>query len=1180
MNVERKIGKSLMTFGLIAFGTLLMPRTSPAQTVQEVVQKKQFGKDTTVRELHYAPRGNDFVLVSGKRRFNRALYGTNTGFRVEAGDLPELALYMPGMGGNLQWFFLKDTKKKAIIQASDIRTTYRPGAMIYEIRDPWLGNGKLELTVLAMADSEGMIIRVKSEKLPSDVRIGWVFGGASGKTFSRHGDIGADPESSFYLKPENCVGNQYSVSANRFRLTFAGGKKVLEGIYPGTASLTDASAGETAFFGNTKPGTAPIINGILPLSGNKQYHLCIYNPDGAAIKGYNMLPALYARAEQARKALADRVVLETPDPYINTLGGALSMAADAIWEDPTYLHGAVAWRMRLNAWRGAYVADQLGWHDRAKAHFSSYAKSQLTEPPAGPVVADTALHLARQQEKIGNSMFSSGYICRNPNGDIRPHHYDMNLVFIDQLLTHFNHTGDTAYLREMWPVVERHLDWEKRNFDTDNDGLYDAYCCIWASDALQYSGGGVAHSTAYNYRANLTAATLAGIIGKDGSRYRDEARKIREAVQAKLWLNDKGWFAEYIDRAGNKLVHPAAGLWTIYHLMESGLPDPQQRWKMLSYIDDHIPHLSVKVKQLPHEDLFLLSTTNWQPYTWSVNNVALAEVLHTALAYWQGERSEKAFRLWRSALIESMYMSASPGGFQQLSWYDEARGELYRDFADPIGVAARSLVEGLFGITPMAFLDTLFIKPGLPSSWNNARLRLPQIEFAYSRVDNKTVYRIIQQADKLLNLDLRIPANSVDIKSVKVNGKNVSWEPCVSVGSPRIRIAASALPAYTVEILWGEEEPVSPQEIVITDDGNNAGYVPGRNILFEEKVQGGLKWLSPKTVWIKPLVEIRAPHEQAAAALQFTLFNNGKQAVTLQVSVNNKLIDTLELPAGKESNLFTVSSAIAVPGTNRIQVKALGSGYITSGDVVNWNISSKAEGRSVDISAAFNDSVPAIFRQQYLSPRPAIVTLQLPWQGIGNWCYPLIQPEISDKGLRAIAAAGRKLSIHQGIGFATPASGDNIVYTSLWDNYPDSVAIPVTGNAAHAYFLMTGSTNHMQSQLVNGFVKAVYKDGTETVLELRNPETWWPIEQDYINTGGAFALNKPAPPRIELKTGKQIGKDFHYYPIKGFSNMGIDGGAATVLDLPLDPNRTLSHLVLKAHANEVVIGLMAVTLVD
>ncbi len=45
-------------------------------------------------------REKDFVTTNGALRFNRALYGGNTAFRVEAGDLPEFALYLPGMGGN------------------------------------------------------------------------------------------------------------------------------------------------------------------------------------------------------------------------------------------------------------------------------------------------------------------------------------------------------------------------------------------------------------------------------------------------------------------------------------------------------------------------------------------------------------------------------------------------------------------------------------------------------------------------------------------------------------------------------------------------------------------------------------------------------------------------------------------------------------------------------------------------------------------------------------------------------------------------------------------------------------------------------------------------------------------------------------------------------------------------
>lgn len=41
----------------------------------------------------------------------------------------------------------------------------------------------------------------------------------------------------------------------------------------------------------------------------------------------------------------------------------------------------------------------------------------------------------------------------------------------------------------------------------------------------------------------------------------------------------------------------------------------------------------------------------------------------------------------------------------------------------------------------------------------------------------------------------------------------------------------------------------------------------------------------------------------------------------------------------------------------------------------------------------------------------------------------------------------------------------------------------------------------------------------------------------------------------------------------------IEGGMATLLDLPLDSDKELDRLYLKTIANEVIIGLMSVTLV-
>ena len=1118
------------------------------------------------RTLRYRPDGTDFVIENGTKRFTRALYGTNTAFRVETGDLPEFALYLPGMGGNFKFGLRAGNESKWLIKASHIVAWYRPGTMRYEIRDPLLGTGKLLLEVQAMADAEGMLIKAQFEGVPAGkVQLLWAFGGVTGKKFSRDGDIGADPESSFYLKPENCEGNTLQLQRNAFRLTYGvplrkkeGEEKAqieqrnLVGVVPPGAQLrvVDAAQQESPVqLLASKESTTPALAGSLPVKGGEALYFAVQVPQTAAMLRYADLPAAFARAEAARQTLANRIQVKTPDPYINTLGGALSIAADAIWQEPGYLHGAIAWRMPLNGWRGAYTADPLGWHDRAQTHFRAYAKSQLTSPATGPVVMDTALNLARSQEKLGTSVYSSGYISRNPGGDFRPHHYDMNLVFIDELLRHFNWTGDLAFAKEMYPVLQRHLAWEKRNFDPDNDHLYDAYAAIWASDALQYSGGAVTHSSSYNYLANLLTAELAQRLGENSAPYRQEATAIKQAIDKRLWLSEKGWYAEYQDALGLKQLHPAAGLWTVYHALDSQVPDPFQAYQALRYVDAEIPHIPVRAAGLPDEGYYLLSTTNWQPYDWSINNVALAEVLHTTLANWQAGRSEEAFKLWKSALLESMYLGSSPGNFQQVSFYDAHRGELYRDFADPIGMASRSLVEGLFGIQPDALAGTLVVRPGLPAAWNDAALTVPDVTFNFRRTGRQEVYTITPRFAKPLKLRLQVPAHGTTVQSVTVNGQPVKWRNIVeAVGQPIIEISSEVAANYVVEIRWAGEKP----EVIKLKE----------NYKLDSVFQFGVSNAS-----IEKLFDPQHVLRRAFTAPSLAKGTSGSVGIIAQVAggAGSRTV-FVQLQQGD----LTWWAPLA------LNVQAASVPLAAASPV-----SAAVKYEKVNLTPYFNDKVTQIFQNKYISPRPNGPTLQLPTQGIGNWCYPLTQAVIDDSGLRQAAGAKNEIQMPGGVPLGTPSAADakNILFVSQWDNYAEQATVPLRGKARHAYLLMAGSTNPMQSQMTNGEVVVTYADNSTDILPLRNPTTWWPIEQDYLEDGFAFTTGAPRPYRLYLKTS-QLSREApaSYTSIKGFSTRAIDGGAATVLDLPLNPRKKLKSLTVRALCNDVVIGLMSVTL--
>lgn len=121
------------------------------------------------RKLRYTPEGEDFVIVNGDKKFNRALYGTNTAFRIETGDLPEFGFFMPNMGGNMQLGLIKGTKSLWLNDAEYVKSIYRAGSRIYEVKDPFIESGKIRITVLAMSDSEGMIMKIESENLPSNI---------------------------------------------------------------------------------------------------------------------------------------------------------------------------------------------------------------------------------------------------------------------------------------------------------------------------------------------------------------------------------------------------------------------------------------------------------------------------------------------------------------------------------------------------------------------------------------------------------------------------------------------------------------------------------------------------------------------------------------------------------------------------------------------------------------------------------------------------------------------------------------------------------------------------------------------------------------------------------------------------------------------------------------------------
>ena len=976
------------------------------------------------RKYNYRPVGREIVCNNGDNRYTRALYGTHGPFRLETSDRPIFATYKKGECRNIRLYAIVGKRRVALDSVLfDCEARYLGGRRAYSLKHDGI---KIEICAMAsFTRDEDAVWRFATSG--GKISLEAVMTNSRSSKFQRNGDLGVDDITKFEPR---------------------------KGATP-VAKVTWDGRGETFLL---MENNSTLL--AAPQHGNR----------------HKELKQRFDREERMRGEIMSRVEINTPDPLFNTLGPTLMAAADGLWDGETWQHGCIGWRMPLAGWRGCYVGDAVGWSERSHRHFQAYARSQVRDVPAVAAhpCQDSTQNMARAEKRWGTPMYSNGYICRYPDRRDVMHHYDMNLNYIDGLLHHLSYDASLTKLREFWPVLKLHLEWEKRNFDPDGDNLYDAYCCIWASDALYYNGGAVTHSSAYNYRANALAARIAELLGEDPKPYREEAEAILKAMDERLWMDDRGHWAEYQDLMGLKRLHPSAALWTIYTPIDCGACTPQQAFRATEYVDNFIPHIPVSIEG-EQSIGYTLSTTDWMPYAWSTNNVAHEEVANMALAYFQAGRNDEGFRLLKSDLTDEMLLGKSPGNFGQISYYDRERKEAYRDFGDNIGITARAIVNGLFGITPDALHGKCVIKPAFPDGWKETSIRTPYLSYTFSRQGNKDIYRIEQHFPQPLRIVVR---------TVYGQGETLETE--------------------------GSSDTL--QTIVVD-----------RSLLPEEK----------------PRVVAKAKREDVST-----------------------------------------------------------KDYIVKMGLDDITPSATSRHEHLDLSGQYNASVNDIFRNQYLSPRPPYTTLQIPTQGIGEWCHPKATAEIDDTGLRqAINTTGDSRSglfdTGHGVSFLLPREGSNVAFSSLWDNYPDSVTIPV--NAAEcdaAYLLMAGSTNQMQSRIDNGMVIACYSDGTSDTLRLHNPVNWPPIQEEYVFDDHAFWSCPVMPLRVRLDNGK-VGHHINSPDLlpaslpstkEGEQSIGSDNphvihhGAAVILKMALNPLKRVTTFRLVTLSNDVVVGIMGITM--
>ncbi len=195
----------------------------------------------------------------------------------------------------------------------------------------------------------------------------------------------------------------------------------------------------------------------------------------------------------------------------------------------------------------------------------------------------------------------------------------------------------------------------------------------------------------------------------------------------------------------------------------------------------------------------------------------------------------------------------------------------------------------------------------------------------------------------------------------------------------------------------------------------------------------------------------------------------------------------------------------------------------------------------------FNCELTAIHQQEYRQPRPEGYSIGMRLNGRFGWDWNHgghLGTLVNDRTLRE---AGGIYTTPNGISFATPPSGPNVACASIWENFPTEVIVPLLGSGKELAVLFVAATNPMQAAIENARFIVTYDDGSsmsKALVHTRNLDDW-------------------------LNPAVQIANETVCFSTV---NHGI------VQRLRLDAARPLRSLTVRAVANEVIIGILGVSL--
>jgi hypothetical protein len=1057
---------------------------------------------------------------------NRPLYVGNANAFVLTGDRPfarfcrsfrHYGALMIGIGRGGTAFWLHE--------AADVRSAFRAGSMTWTVSDPRVPGLTLEWEVLPFGKGVGFANRVRARGARPGDRLVWAYGGATPAT-KHHLNWALDTLTMEAVRrlsfvPPECEGNRFFVEPGGFTLTASDDDApsiILRTDTRGTPHLGDVDAWKSpAELLASAAGELPVAAGVVDLTEKPEVHLSVNVVErGRPVPAPDPV-ADFAAARGHIADLATRMELHTPDPWLDAAAGAAAHALDGVWYPPSFVHGAMLWNARYPGWRTTYGATVAGWHDRVLAQARYYLASQVRDSGKTSFAPDPEKLLSKAAPD--SRFYGKGRITQDHGI------YNMQTQLFAQLIHAWRWTGDAELEKILRPALELHLEWMRECFDPDLDGTYESYINTWPTDSVWFSGGGTPDETSYAYKSHEAARDMARKAGDKAAAARHEAAmdRIRDGFFRHLWSAERGHPGLVREQSGHRRLKLDPWLYGIFLPVESGLLNTEQMLTTLRYSEwalqnDPAPGGGRRVW-----------TSNFVPGIWSVRELWPGDNHHLAQAYFRAGLPADGYGILRGTFLASAFAQPGPGNL------GSPQGGT--DFGDCIHPFARAIVEGLFGFSPDYPNGIVHLAPQFPHEWDHASIRTPDFSLAFRREEKAATLRLTLARPAPVALE--IPVSTRRVLSVTNNGQPLAF-----------RLA----PGFGVSILQ-TELPASAESTIRIE---TAGHVPAADPVTTDLTVGERARISLPG---QPIIGFADPQ----GILENARLESGEIAGTVAAKCEHAtLLAKVSLGDSPQWRVFKVR--ISDPAAEAARQAAVVPAP-----------PSDARWETIDLAPALNADIREIHRQRYLSPRPETISVRLGSDGYSPWTFPHWNsgpPEIGLGGVNSLLDPNDASTLRtpQGVPFRWPGLGRNIAFTSLWDNFPDSVTVPVGRRAEAAYFLVAGSTNVMQNRIANAVLRLRYSDGSEDRLDLVPPFNFWnlcPIRHrsgapgqhlrpDYTDPIDAFAVPKPWPERV------QLGENCR----------------AILLNRRLRPGATLESVTLETLSPEVVIGLMGLTLLN